>query len=230
MLSTVPVCIDVYSPHGRTSTACRMTTRGAGSAGIASRRMRQESSLEPARFRLAEETFAKDRSRFASDRVPCQNSMPLKSLEGRKHYPLHDNLQQCTRFSTNFTFSLSPLLATINQHQQQVIEYLMEENRVLREQIHVECGLATISAVDSQSKRRNSAGNCLVRSLELRLLRRSSRRSTMAVYSERRDGRTPRRRLQPWSSHGRGEWSLGLPSHPGSIVQPGPCAGTQNDC
>jgi hypothetical protein len=43
--------------------------------------------------------------------VPCKNSMPLKSLEGRKHYPLHDNLQQCTRFSTNFPFWSSPLLA-----------------------------------------------------------------------------------------------------------------------
>ena len=43
--------------------------------------------------------------------VPCKNPMPLKSLEGRRHYPLHDNLQQCTPLSTNFSFSSSPLLA-----------------------------------------------------------------------------------------------------------------------
>ena len=61
------------------------------------------------------------------DPVPCKNSMPLKSLEGRKHYPLHHILQQCTQSSTHFPFSSSPLLAGWTEHQQQVIEYLMEE-------------------------------------------------------------------------------------------------------
>src|SRR5687767_760726 len=42
--------------------------------------------------------------------VPCKNSMSLKSYGGGGN-PLHDNLQQCTRFSTNFPFSSSPLLA-----------------------------------------------------------------------------------------------------------------------
>ena len=44
----------------------------------------------PPRGRLSSNAVA------VSDRVACKNSMSLRSLEGRKHYPLHDNLQQCT--------------------------------------------------------------------------------------------------------------------------------------
>jgi len=43
--------------------------------------------------------------------VVCKNSMSLKLLEGREHYPLHDNLQQCIQSSAHFPFSSSPLLA-----------------------------------------------------------------------------------------------------------------------
>ena len=43
------------------------------------------------------------------DPIPCKNSMPLKSLE--EEALLSDNLQQCTRFSTNSPFSSSPLRA-----------------------------------------------------------------------------------------------------------------------
>jgi hypothetical protein len=35
----------------------------------------------------------------------------IELIGGRKEYPLHDNLQQCTQSSTHFPFSSSPLLA-----------------------------------------------------------------------------------------------------------------------
>ena len=59
-----------------------------------------------------------------------------------------------------FSFLVVSIAGRMNQHQQQVIEHLMEENRVLRNRLaHGEWDFETISDVDSQQKRRNSAGN-----------------------------------------------------------------------
>jgi hypothetical protein len=48
---------------------------------------------------------------------------------------VRDNLRQCEPVSIRFRSSSSPYPGGMNQHQQHVIYYLVEENRVLREQI-----------------------------------------------------------------------------------------------
>jgi hypothetical protein len=58
-----------------------------------------------------------------------------------------------------FSLLVVSIAGWMNQYQQQVIEYLMEENRVLREQMGTRrMRFSDVSDVDSQSKRRNSAG------------------------------------------------------------------------
>jgi len=64
-----------------------------------------------------------------------------------------------------FSFFLVSIAGWMNQHQQHVIEYLMEENQVLREQI----GTCRMRFSDDQRRRlaakaKKLAEDCLVRS------------------------------------------------------------------
>jgi len=61
-----------------------------------------------------------------------------------------------------FPLLLISLAGWLNQGQQDVIDYLQEENRVLREQLEASgCVLTTTSAAAWASGPRNSAGACL---------------------------------------------------------------------
>jgi hypothetical protein len=56
-----------------------------------------------------------------------------------------------------FSFLVVSVAGWMNQRQQRVIEYLVEENRVLRQQI----GHRRLRFTDSQRRRRFTFGNCL---------------------------------------------------------------------
>ena len=60
-----------------------------------------------------------------------------------------------------FSFVVISIAGWMNQHQQQVIEYLMEENRVLREQI----GNRRLKFRDNQRRRLAARANKLGRKL-----------------------------------------------------------------
>jgi hypothetical protein len=60
-----------------------------------------------------------------------------------------------------FRFVLIAVAGWMNQQQRQMIEYLREENRVLREQLgNTVCGSTTASAVASPPKRKDWDANC----------------------------------------------------------------------
>ena len=108
-----------------------------------------------------------------------------------------------------FSFLVVSIAGWMNQHQQQqVIEYLMEENRVLREQI----GTRRMRFSDDQRRRLAAKAKKLGRKLLSQIATIVTPETLLAwyrkliakkydgVYSERQGGRTPRPRLQHWSS------------------------------
>ena len=133
-----------------------------------------------------------------------------------------------------FSFLVVSIAGWMNQHQQQVIEFLMEENRVLREQM----GTRRMRFSDDQRRRLAVKAKQLGRKLLSQAATIVTPETLLAwhrkLIAKKYDGslfRTPGR------PHTATEittlvirMSLGLPSHPGSTGQSGSCAGTQNDC
>ena len=58
-------------------------------------------------------------------------------------------------------FLVSLLAGRLNQEQQRVLDYLQEENRVLKEQLVDASALPMSNGVGSRPRGRSLAGNCL---------------------------------------------------------------------
>src|SRR6187399_902930 len=138
-----------------------------------------------------------------------------------------------------FSFLVVSVAGWINQHQQQVIEYLMEENRILREQI----GTRRMRFSDDQRRRLAVKAKKLGRKLLSDVARIVTPETLLAwhrkLIAKKYDGslfRTPGRphtateitTLVIRMAEENRAW--GLPSHPGGTGQSGSCAGTQSDC
>jgi len=138
-----------------------------------------------------------------------------------------------------FSFLVVSIAGWMNQHQQQVIEFLMEENRVLREQM----GTRRMRFSDDQRRRLAVKAKQLGRKLLSEVATIVTPETLLAwhrkLIAKKYDGslfRTPGRphtateitTLVIRMAEENRAW--GLPSQPGSTGQSGSCAGTQNDC
>src|SRR6267142_604085 len=137
-----------------------------------------------------------------------------------------------------FSFLVVSIAGWMNQHQQQVIEYLIEENRVLREQI----GNRRMQFNDDQRRRLAAKAKKLGRKLLAEIATIVTPETLLAwhrkLIAQKYDGTAHRSPGRPRTAgeieafggaHGRRELGLGLPANRGRIIQPGTRACPQHD-
>ena len=126
----------------------------------------------------------------------------------------------------------------MNQHQLQIIDYLREENRVLREQL----GGRRVRFNDDQRRRLAAKAKGLGRKLLAEVATIVTPETLLAwhrkLIAQKYDGSGERGPGRPRTAgeiesfggpNGRGEPGLGLSADPGCIVQSGPRACPQHD-
>ena len=124
-----------------------------------------------------------------------------------------------------FQFVVIAIAGWMNQRQQQVVEYLLEENRVLREQI----GRRRMRFNDDQRRRLAVKAKTLGRKLLARVATIVTPETLLAwhrkLIAEKYDGSASRRPGRPRAaaevealvgSYGGGKPDLGIPAHPRS--------------
>src|SRR6266704_816317 len=129
-----------------------------------------------------------------------------------------------------FSFVVIAIAGWMKLHQHHVIEYLMEENRVLREQI----GNRRMRFSDNQRRRLAAKAKKLGRKLLAQVATIVTPETLLAwhrkLIAQKYDGSAKRRPERPRTAgqarsfggtHGRGEPGLGLSAHPGRFVEPG---------
>ena len=136
-----------------------------------------------------------------------------------------------------FRLLLIAVAGWMNQHQLLVIDYLREENRILREQL----GGRRLRFTDGQRRRLAAKAKGLGRKLLAEistivtaetLLASKADRPEVRRQWEARTGTTAdgRRTRSPGRTISRGEPGLGVSAHPGSVVQSGSRNCPQHDC
>jgi putative transposase len=132
-----------------------------------------------------------------------------------------------------FSFLVTSLAGWMNQHQQHVIEFLMEENRVLQEQI----GDRRLRFSDDQRRRLAAKAKKLGRRLLAQVATIVTPETLLAWHrklvaqkydgsSYRRPGRFPTPKEIAARAHGRRESWLGVSTHTGRVEQFGTRAGS----
>src|SRR5207249_4759322 len=137
-----------------------------------------------------------------------------------------------------FSFLMVSIAGWMNQHQHRVIEYLIEENRVLREQM----GNRRVRFSDDQRRRLAAKAKKLGRKLLAQITTIVTPRNVhglapdvdcpeirwqllpTARTTENGDGD-----FQPRYTYGGGKPILGLPTNPGRLSECGPCGGTHHN-
>jgi hypothetical protein len=137
-----------------------------------------------------------------------------------------------------FRFVLISIAGWMNQRQLHIIDYLREENRVLREQL----GGRRVRFNDGQRRRLAAKAKGLGRRMLAEVATIVTPETLLAwhrkLIAQKYDGRSKRRAGRPrtageiealGASHGRREPRLGLSAHPERIVQFGTPHCPQND-
>jgi putative transposase len=146
--------------------------------------------------------------------------------------------QQMPRVLDPFRFVVIAVAGWMNQHQLQIIEYLREENRVLRGQL----GGRRVRFNDDQRRRLASKAKGLGRRLLREVATLVTPETLLAwhrkLIAHKYDGTAKRGSGRPKTANeieipggatGRGEPGLGLSANPGRLVQSGPRDRTQHD-
>ena len=137
-----------------------------------------------------------------------------------------------------FSILVTSLSGWMNQHQQHVIEFLIEENRVLQEQI----GDRRLKFSDDQRRRLAAKAKKLGRKLLAQVATLVTPETLLAwhrkLIAQKYDGssfrkpgrRRTRQEIAVGRANGNGESQLGLSTDPRSLEQLGARAGSQHDC
>ena len=171
------------------------------------------------------------------DPVVFKNSISLKLLvEGWDRFRVIRSVGRAT--FDPFSFVVISIAGWMNQHQQHVIDYLIEENRVLREQI----GARRLRFNDNQRRRLAARAKKLTRKVLAQVASIVTPETLLAwhrkLIAQKYDGssfRTAGRRRTAKEiadldcPDGRRESSLGLPEDSGSACQSGSLSGPQHD-
>jgi hypothetical protein len=150
-----------------------------------------------------------------------------------------DNHQTVEKALNPFQFVVIVLAAWMNQRQQNVIEYLREENRILREEL----GDRRLRFNDDQRRRLAVRAKGLGRKLLMEIATLASNTSDAVSMAPQTDCTEVRRQCEaetrstcyqegpsgPGGSHGRRESRLGLPANSGRVIQFGTRMRPQHD-